>query len=155
LLYIFKIGKKEEEDKKRYNERNEEMKTFKPTRESLHPKIIQFFEKMKEWNKENRNNLKNPLDKTIDKLLKQFTGCKNKSFTILIQDGGKKNHGNCRIIVFNQEGIVIDDNGYFNSFVQKRYPRKRTHLGVPITNAIDTMKYKKSGKKFTAFIPPK
>src|SRR3989344_3006089 len=93
------------------------MEIFKPTRENLHPKIVEFFKKGKKWHEENGYNYGVP---TIDDDLEQYIGVNIGTFIILIQDAGEKYRGNCIANVFNKDGIIIDARIYFNPVVGQK-----------------------------------
>jgi hypothetical protein len=125
------------------------MKIFKPTRDNLHPKIIEFFEKNEKWHEETGHKLR----LSIDELLKVCSGWDNGTFTVLILDSGKTHHGNFAIRVFNKDGVLVDARIYFNPIEGHKVPKK-AFIGTPIIDGSKPMKFKPAKKKDKPFQPP-
>lgn len=126
------------------------MKVFNPTRENLHPKIVEFFEKGKKWHEDGGYKYGVP---TVDDLLKQYTGVDTGTFDILVQDSGEKHHGNCVVNVFNKDGIIVDARIYFNPIDGQKVPKK-AFIGMPIIDGTKVMRFKQRRKKDQQFQPP-
>ena len=117
---------------------------FQPTRENLHPNIIKVLEKNYEWQHVHGYGT----GFIVDEILKITLGIQVGAFTILIQDGSERHHGNMATMVFNKEGILIDVRVYFNP-VENSKPPKKTFIGAPIINGSKPMKLKPSRRKDT------
>jgi hypothetical protein len=127
--------------------RRRKLKTYKPTRKNLPPKIVEHFEKNREWHLKNGHG---PVSET-DELLKQFTAWENEAFIILLQGGGKKYNGNCAIRVFNKKGVFIDARIYYHPGKKGRAPKK-AFIGVPIINGTKPLQLKPPRKKDSPFV---
>ncbi|MBI2446620.1 MAG: hypothetical protein HYV51_02240 [Parcubacteria group bacterium] len=126
------------------------MEIFKLTQENIHPKIVEFFEKIKKWHEENGYRYG---AQTIDDVLEQCIVVDTGTFIILIQDGGEKYHENCGVVVFNKNGIIIDSRIYFNPIEGQKVPKK-AFIGIPIIDGSKVMKFKPHRKKEKQFQPP-
>jgi hypothetical protein len=127
------------------------MKTFKPRRKNLHPNIIATFEKKMKWHISNGYIKAGEL--TIDEILKKYIGLTNGTFMILVQDCGKRFHDNATVMVFNKDGVLIDDRVYFNPRGNEKIPKK-AFIGTPIIDGSKPMKFKPAKNEDKSFRPP-
>lgn len=114
------------------------MQVFKPTRENLHSNILRRFEENLKWHID--HGYRKTGEIIIDEILKNYTGLTNGVFTILIEDGSEKYHGNSVILVFNNDGIQIDGRIYFNPIEGKKVPKKAFN-GTPIIDGSKPIKF--------------
>ncbi len=115
---------------------------FQPTRENLHPNIIKVFEKNYEWQHIHGYGT----GFTVDEILKITLGIHVGAFTILIQDGSDRHHGNTATMVFNKEGALIDVRVYYNP-IEDVKPPKKTFIGAPVIDGSKPLRLKPSRKK--------
>ncbi|MBU4332597.1 hypothetical protein KKD20_05795 [Patescibacteria group bacterium] len=82
-----------------------------------------------------------------------FIAWTNDVFTILM-GSDDSNNKNTVVLVFNSDGVVIDERIYFNPPEGLKKVPKRAFIGTPIIDGSKPMKFVAGNKKDKPFQPP-
>ncbi len=116
-------------------------KLFVPSRDTLHPNILETLEKNVQWHLEQGFE-----QMSVDEILETCFGMHLGAFTLLLQDGGERHHDNAAVLVFNAQGVLIDARIWFNPVGTMEVPLT-TYLGTPVVDGSKPMEYKTHNKK--------